>query len=134
MRAGCSPVGMGGKDFSRERGRADPLAALGFRLLDLEVGIVELGRLGMLCGRSWTSDLVEWIDFCLILCGRTTTSSCESPFVSPFALRPSTISISPDRRNEAGDGNKLEGAVGGDIPGDPNLGDKTVEGKEGVEA
>jgi len=44
----------------------------------------------------------------------------------------SAISISPEGRNEAGEGKILEGAVGGDIPGG-NLGD-AADGKEGVEA
>lgn len=50
-------------------------------------------------------------------------------------LRPSAISTSaPNVRNETGEGNELEGAVGGDIPGDEdgNFGE-AAEGNDGVE-
>lgn len=77
MRAGCSPGGSGGSDFSRaiDVGRLKEFAVLGLKPFEGDVGSGELGTLGMFCVRSCTSDLAEWTDFRLVLCDRLSVSS-----------------------------------------------------------
>ena len=139
IRAGCSPGGSGGRDFSREiTGRVGILVRLGDRKLELDNGSGGLGNVATLFDRNSVSDLAEWIGFQFTLCDLLSGTSCpcssKGPFVSRLAERPSTTSISPEGRNEAGEGNMLDGAVGGDIPevDSPYLGDAT-EGREGVD-
>lgn len=130
IRAGCSPGGSGGRDFSREiTGRVGILVGLGDRKLELGNGNGGLRNVATLFDRNSVSDLAGWIGFQFTLCDLLSGTSCPCSSEGP-----STISISPDGRNEAGEGNMLDGADGGDIPefDSPYLGDAT-EGREGVD-
>lgn len=126
-------IGSGGSDLSRKDitesgrgcvGRAAPLGSLG------------VGGGGLCDARRISGSDVTGCTFrvpTVWLFPIVSSDGCWSSSYVPFDFLCSAMSTSGPRE-EAGEGKILDGAVGGDIPGDdkPSLGE-VVEGNDGVD-